>query len=86
MNIRFHQNFVRQYRKLKAEQKRKFKERRDLFLIEPYHPLLNNHALHGTYMGYRSINIGGDLRAVYRRLDNDTALFAAIGRHSALYR
>jgi len=85
MKIRFHYNFKRQYRKLRGNEKKKFKERRNIFLIDPYHPLLNNHPLKGKYEGYRSINIGGDLRALYKRLENDVVLFAEIGSHGNLY-
>jgi addiction module RelE/StbE family toxin len=83
--IYLHHNFIRQYRKLKKSVKKKFKERRDIFLSDPYHPILNNHPLKGKYEGYCSINIGGDLRAVYKRLNNEAILFAEIGSHSNLY-
>lgn len=85
MKVRFHHNFRRQYQKLRGGEKKKFKERRDLFLADPYHPLLNNHPLRGKYEGYRSINIGGDLRAIYKHLGQDTVLFAEIGSHHTLY-
>ena len=45
MKIFLHKNFVRKYAKLRRNEKAKFKERRDLFLEDPYDPLLNNHAL-----------------------------------------
>ncbi|MDP3762889.1 MAG: type II toxin-antitoxin system mRNA interferase toxin, RelE/StbE family [bacterium] len=85
MKARFHHNFRRQYQKLRVGEQKRFKERRNLFLADPYHPLLNNHPLRGKYEGYRSINIGGDLRAIYKRLDQNTVLFAEIGPHHALY-
>ena len=85
MRVRFHHNFRRQYQRLRAGEQKRFKERRDLFLADPYHPLLNNHPLRGKYEGYRSINIGGDLRAVYKRLDHDSVLFTEIGPHHTLY-
>jgi len=85
MKVRFHDNFRRQYQKLRAGEQRRFKERRDLFMIDPYHPLLNNHPLRGKYEGYRSINIGGDLRAIYKRLNQETVLFVEIGPHHELY-
>jgi addiction module RelE/StbE family toxin len=85
MKVRFHSNFKRQYQKLRRGAKKKFKERRSLFLLDPYHPLLNNHPLKGKYEGYRSINIGGDLRAIYKRLGSDVVLFVEIGSHGNLY-
>ena len=85
MKILFHKNFVKAYEKLGKGEKRKFKGRRHLFLQNPFHPLLNNHALQGKYQGYRSINVGGDLRAIYKELKKDLFLLADIDTHSNLY-
>ncbi len=51
-----------------------------------YNPLLNNHALSGKYTGYRSINITGNTRVIYKFLDENVILFVEIGTHSELYR
>ena len=81
MKIFLHKNFAKRYAKLRPSQKEKFKERRDLFLIDSYHPLLNNHPLLGKYKGCRSINITGDLRAVYDIVGPDAVLFVDIDTH-----
>ena len=47
--------------------------------------MLDNHPLHGEYLGYRSINVGGDLRVIYEELDRSTAQFILIDTHSNLY-
>lgn len=73
------------YEKLRKNERRRCKERLMIFAADPYQPILNNHALRGRYFGYRSINIGGDLRAVYRLLSKDTALFTTVDTHSNLY-
>lgn len=86
MKIYFHKNFTKKYAKLRLGEKKKFKERQALFLQDPFHPLLNNHALTGKYMGSRNINISGDLRAVYDVIDKDTVLFVDIDTHSNLYK
>lgn len=85
MKIALHKNFEKQYQKLRPNEKKRFKARRDLFLQNPYHPLLNNHSLQGKYKGYRSVNIGGDLRVIYELIDENTAYFVAIDTHSKLY-
>ncbi|MEX1061506.1 MAG: type II toxin-antitoxin system mRNA interferase toxin, RelE/StbE family [Patescibacteria group bacterium] len=85
MIVRFHRNFEKQYRKLNGNQKNKFQERLKVFLYDEFNPTLNNHPLRGHYQGYRSINVTGDLRAVYKRL-KDAAVFVAIDIHSNLYR
>lgn len=84
MIIRLHKNFKKQFNKLTESQKKKFRERRDIFLRDEFHPILNNHALKGKYQGYRSINVSGDIRAIYRKSSEDI-LFVSIGSHSKLY-
>ena len=85
MKIRFHKNFDKQYKKLKPTQKKQVKERLALFINNPYHPLLANHPLKGRYKSYRSINITGDLRAVYKFISSQECIFVVIGTHSNLY-
>ncbi len=85
MNIVFHKNFEKSYKKLPVKIKKKTKERNIIFLEDPFRPILNNHALSGKYTGYRSINITGNIRIVYKFLDKNTVLFSEIGTHSKLY-
>ena len=85
MRIILHRNFKKQYKKLRDEEQRRFKKCRDVFLKSPFHPMLNNHPLHGAYRGYRSINVGGDLRVIYEEIDAHTAHFILIDTHSNLY-
>ena len=84
MIIRSHKNFKKQFDKLTKSQKEKFKERSNIFLRDEFHPILNNHALKGEYEGCRSINIGGDLRAIFKKSSEDV-VFVKIGSHSKLY-
>jgi len=85
MKIIFHKNFEKKYKKFSDKIRQKVKERNILFEKDPYDPILNNHALNGRYMGYRSISITGDIRIIYKFLDKDTVLFSEIGTHSDLY-
>lgn len=85
MKIILHKNFEKQYKKLRSNEKKRFKERKDIFLKNPYDPIFNNHPLQGKYKGYRSINVGGDLRVVYELIDKDIAYFVAIDKHNKLY-
>ncbi len=86
MKIFLHKNFSKKYAKLRQNEKDKFKERRNLFLKDPYSSLLNNHALMGKHIGSRSINITGDLRAIYDIINKDSVLFIDIDTHSNLYK
>ncbi len=53
--------------------------------MNPFDITLRNHALKGKYLGYRSIDISGDVRALYTVKGNVIILFAFIGTHSQLY-
>jgi addiction module RelE/StbE family toxin len=87
MRILLHKNFEKNYKKLKESEKRAFKDRRNIFLKNPFDPILNNHALSGKYQGCRSINITGDIRAIYRVLNNEElAYFVTVDTHSNLYK
>lgn len=85
MIIRFHRNFEKQLGRLKKGEWIRLKERFEIFLADEYNPMLNNHPLKGKYSGYRSINIGGDIRAIYKRDGKNIAIFVALGAHTKLY-
>ena len=74
------------YAKLLPSIKQKFKERRNLFLIDPFNPLLKNHSVDSAYPGWWSINITGDWRVLYEPTSKDVVVFMKIGAHSQLYR
>lgn len=84
MQIQFSKAFIRQAEKLPAKLQTRLRERLALFRDEPFHAQLHNHQLKGELVRYRSINITGDVRALY--LENgDEAIFDLIGTHSQLY-
>ena len=64
---------------------KKFRERITLFLEHPFAEELGNHALRGKYDGLRSVNITGDIRAIYDPIDNKHVRFIAIGSHAKLH-
>lgn len=84
MTLNYHKDFIKDFKKLPKKIKEKFKERQVLFEKDEFDPILNNHALKGKWMGYRSINVSGDIRAIFKR-DLKSALFVAIDSHSNLY-
>jgi addiction module RelE/StbE family toxin len=86
MKLVFHRNFEKQFKKLRAGERGRVKERLALFLEDEFDPILNNHPLRGKFQGYRSINITGDLRAVYKFQKPDLAIFIAVDMHSKLYK
>lgn len=86
MIVRFHKNFEKRYKKLSNSQRKKFKEKIAIFLKDEFDPTLNNHPLKGKYKAYRSINVAGDLRAIYKRETKERAIFVTIDKHSNLYK
>jgi addiction module RelE/StbE family toxin len=85
MQILFHKDFRKRYKKLRRGEQQKTDDRIRLFETEMFHPLLNNHELHEPYEGCRSINITGDIRAVYEEIGSNAVHFIALGTRSELY-
>lgn len=85
MIIRYEKSFKKQYSKLSSKQKIQFKKRLVLFVSNSNSVELRNHPLKGQYTGYWSINISGDLRAIYIKDGDKVIIFALVGTHSQLY-
>jgi addiction module RelE/StbE family toxin len=77
---KFDKNFSRLPKKIKNQAINQFQK----FIMDPMEESLNNHKLHGKWSKYRSINITGNIRAVYFQ-ENNVAIFVDIGYHSELY-
>ena len=85
MNVQTTKDFDKQYSKLNPKIKNQFKSRLELFCTNPFDVSLRNHALKGKYLGYRSIDINGDVRELYTIKGNIVIIFGFIGTHSQLY-
>jgi len=85
MKPEYHKNFRKQFDKLSIKIQDKFEEKLDLFLQNMFHPLLNNHSLTGKYEGCRSINITGNIRAIFYVKTESGIVFINIGSHPELY-
>ena len=85
MTIRYLPKFKKQYKKLPPKLQAQFDERLRLFVVDPTAPQLRVHPLKGTYTGYWSMNVSGDLRALYVMDGDAVVIFALIGTHSELY-
>lgn len=85
MRLIFARQFDKMYRRLPKSLQGRCDDRLLLFGKEPFHILLNNHALHDPYAGCRSINITGDYRAIYYHENPDIVRFIAIDTHHNLF-
>jgi len=85
MRFSEHRVFERQYKKLSNELQKKVGERLALLIVDERNPLLNDHKLNPPFEGYRSINISGDYRLVYKKLAPDVYFLRAVGTHHQLF-
>jgi len=86
MIIQLHTRFEKEFKRQSLQLKDKIYKRIYLFSQEPFHPILNNHALIGKYVGYRSINVTGDIRILYKQSNgHESVVLFMIGTHSKLY-
>jgi len=85
MVIKTTRSFDKQYAKLNNKIKTSFKKRLELFRTNPFDARLRNHALKGKYLGYRSIDVSGDVRTLYTIEGDTVIIFGFIGTHSQLY-
>ncbi len=89
LHIEYTVLFNKQLKKAPLDIKIAFKESRELFLDNPNHSNLRNHALREKYAGYRSIDVTGDWRALFkiRKNENKTVItFYILGTHDQLYK
>ena len=89
MKIAYDPLFVGQVKRAKVRVRKKVKTRLLLFSKNPSNPELHNHLLSREWVGYRSINITSDYRAIFEevKMGKETiAYFVALGTHKELYR
>lgn len=88
MNIVFDPEFIKRTKKIDVRIRKRLKEKILIFSRNPNDPQLHNHPLKREYLGYRSINITADWRALYREILEDEekiAYFILLGTHAQLY-
>jgi len=86
MKVFFSKKFKKDFSRLDQKIRLAVKNRIQIFSTDPYHIELSNHPLKGKFQNYRSINISGDFRAVYKEISEAEVMFTTIGTHSQLYR
>ena len=85
MTIQYMPKFKKHYKKLPNKFQQQFDERLQLFLLDPTNPKLRVHPLKGNFAGYWSMDISGDIRALYIKRGEELIIFGLIGTHSQLY-
>lgn len=77
--------FKKKVSKLPNSIKIKLAKRIQLFMDEPNNIILNNHQLNGKYSEYRSINITGNYRMIFEKLEDSSIRLIDIDTHPKLY-
>lgn len=77
----FKKKFVRSSQRMRD----KIGERLKLFMADEFDHILNNHALHGEYVGFRSFDVTGDVRVIYKSIDKENRILVRFGTHHQLY-
>ena len=85
--VEFSKKFEKELRHAPLKIKVAFRNKLKIFCTDKYNLALNNHALAGKYLEYRSINTTSDWKAIYREFDGGEVVhFVIIGIHSKLYK
>lgn len=83
--VEFHKDFQKDFKKLSPAIQTKFWQRLELWHEQPLNALLNHHVLTGKLQGKHSINITGDVRAIYEERGEVLVIYILIGTHAQLY-
>jgi len=89
LEVQFSKQFDKQLRASREEVRKAFSDSLQLLLTNKYNFSLNNHLLTGRYIGYRSINVHEDLRAIYREMYGERGMvmvFEVLGRQEELFK
>jgi len=85
MGIYYTKKFEKRLKKLSEKERIAFYERLEIFIVNKNEKTLNCHYLYGKYSIFQSINIKGDLRALFEEVDGDF-YFHLVGNHNNLYK
>ena len=77
--------FEKEYSRLQESIRLKVDERLILFAINEFDQILNNHKLKFEYEGYRSINVTGDWRILFKKINPECAFLYRVGTHHQLF-
>ena len=88
MILTYTKRFQKRYLKLTTKVQNKVNETLYVFENDFNNPILRNHALIGKLSEYRSIDVTGDYRIIFRELSNNAyelVELVDVGTHAQLY-
>jgi addiction module RelE/StbE family toxin len=89
MKVKYSPAFLALAKKANVRIRKHLEERIEIFSKDPNHLQLRNHPLKDKYLGYRSIDVTSDWRAIYQEVQvggEIIAYFVALGTHEQLYK
>ncbi len=87
MKILRKKSFKKNYVKLSERFKQKVDDTLRLFVKNAFDEKLNNHSLKGNLTGFRSIDVTGDLRIIFKETNNYVVVvLVRVGTHSQIYK
>jgi len=86
MQIKFHKNFQKRFKKLPPSLKAKTITAIKKFEKNPFGKELKNHPLKGRLSGKRAFSVTGDLRVIFEEKDNYVlVIMLDLGTHNQVY-
>jgi addiction module toxin, RelE/StbE family len=79
--IHYSQKFIKEIKKLSPEILGLAIKKEEIFRINPLHPSLRLHELHGKFKGIWSISLTNNYRIIFERMPNGDILFISVGKH-----
>jgi addiction module RelE/StbE family toxin len=79
--IHYSIKFIKEIKKLPKEIFDLAVKKEEIFRINPIHPSLRLHELHGKFKGIWSISLTNNYRIIFERMPNGDILFISVGRH-----
>ena len=77
----YSKHFVKELKKLPKPIVAVASQKEKLFRLNPLHPSLRLHALHGNLEGLWSISLNAGYRMIFERQANGDILFISVGKH-----
>ena len=87
MKIKYHREFAKNYRKRISPNPKlvsQFEKQLHRFLTNPNDSILRDHKLVGEKHEFRAFSVTGDIRVVYKIVNNEIWLYD-IGSHNQVY-
>jgi len=80
--------FKRSYKKrikIDSNLKKKFWEKMEIFLNDPFSNQLKTHKMSGKLKGFWAFSVDDDCRVVFEFIGDDSALLIDVGSHDEVY-